>query len=76
MPHEAWQDVAALYIAAYKSGAQAPTVTNEELVYYYRPTPKDAACSDSVPKPNGADFDSDEVFVIALTTSPGNVVIT
>ena len=27
MPHDAWRDVAAPYIAAYKAGAAAPTVT-------------------------------------------------
>lgn len=93
MPHDAWRDVAAVYIAAYKAGASAPTVTvrsklshshthglnslfqTEELVYYYRPNPKDAACSDSVAQPTGYDYDGDSIFVIAMTTSAATVVI-
>lgn len=76
MTHDAWRDVAAPYIKAYKAGASSPTVETEELVYYYRPSPKDAACSDSVAQPTGYDFDDDLVFVTALTTSPATVVIT
>ncbi|KZP22436.1 glycoside hydrolase family 71 protein [Athelia psychrophila] len=75
MPHDAWRDVAAVYIAAYKAGASAPTVKTEELVYYYRPNPKDATCSDSVAQPTGYDYDGDSIFVIAMTTSAGTVVI-
>ncbi|EIW78759.1 glycoside hydrolase family 71 protein [Coniophora puteana RWD-64-598 SS2] len=74
MTHDAWRDVAAPYIKAYKAGASSPTT--EELVYYYRPSPKDAACSDSVAQPTGYEFDDDLVFVTALTTSPATVVIT
>ncbi|EIW78824.1 glycoside hydrolase family 71 protein [Coniophora puteana RWD-64-598 SS2] len=76
MPHDAWRDVAAPYIKAFKAGAQSPTVDTEELVFYYRPSPKDAPCSDSVPQPTGYDDDDDSVFVIAMTTSDGTVVIT
>ncbi|KAF7972830.1 hypothetical protein HWV62_16928 [Athelia sp. TMB] len=76
MPHDAWRDVAAPYIAAYKAGAAAPTVTTEELVYYYRPTPKGATCTDAVPQPTGYEDDDDLVFVIAMTTSDATVEIT
>jgi len=76
MPHDAWRDIAAVYIAAFKSGSGSPVINNEELVYYYRPSPKNAVCSDSVPKPTGSDFDTDQVFVIAMLKSPGTVVIT
>jgi len=76
MAHDAWRDVAAAYISAFKSGSSTPNVQTEELVYYYRPNPKDAACSDPVPKPTGSDFDQDSVFVIAMVQQDATVVIT
>ncbi|KAJ6458972.1 glycoside hydrolase family 71 protein [Mycena sanguinolenta] len=77
MPHDAWRDVAQVYISAFKSGASTPSVTTDELVYYYRPTPKDATCSDTVaPQPTGYEYDDDSVFVIAMLQSPGTVTIT
>ncbi|KAJ7898691.1 glycoside hydrolase family 71 protein [Mycena olivaceomarginata] len=77
MPHDAWRDVSQVYIAAFKSGASAPTVTTDELVYYYRPTPKNAACSDTVAsQPTGFQDDDDSVFVIAMLKSAGTVTIT
>jgi hypothetical protein len=49
----------------------------DELVYYYRPTPKGATCSDTVAgQPTGFDFDADSVFVIAMLKSAGTVTIT
>lgn len=47
----------------------------EELVYYYRPSPKDTSCSDAVGPPTGYEYDDDSVFVIAMTTSPATVII-
>lgn len=75
MTHDAWRDVAKPYIAAFKAGASTPTVTTEELVYYYRPSPKDASCSDSVAQPTGYEYDDDYVFVIAMTSSAATVQI-
>ncbi|KAJ7866176.1 glycoside hydrolase family 71 protein [Mycena leptocephala] len=75
MPHDAWRDVAQVYISAFKAGASTPTT--DELVYYYRPTPKGATCSDTVAgQPTGFDFDADSVFVIAMLKSAGTVTIT
>ncbi|KAJ7726597.1 glycoside hydrolase family 71 protein [Mycena olivaceomarginata] len=77
MPHDAWRDVAQVYISAFKSGASTPTVTTDELVYYYRPNPKGTTCSDTVaPQPTGYQYDDDFVFVIALLKSAGTVTIT
>jgi glucan endo-1,3-alpha-glucosidase len=73
--HDAWRDVAIPYIKAFKSGASSPVVTEDELVYYYRPNPKDADCSDAVAKPTGYQYDDDLVFVTAMLKSPGTVVI-
>ncbi|KAH8914174.1 carbohydrate-binding module family 20 protein, partial [Atractiella rhizophila] len=76
MPHDGWQDVAKPYITAFKNGASAPTVSTEEIVYYYRTSPKSAACNDAVGRPTGADFDADEVFATVLVTATSNIVIT
>jgi glucan endo-1,3-alpha-glucosidase len=48
----------------------------DELIYYYRPNPKNAVCSDPVGKPDGFQFDDDLVFVTAMLTSPGTISIT
>ncbi|KAJ6515281.1 glycoside hydrolase family 71 protein [Mycena sanguinolenta] len=75
MPHDAWRDVAQAYIAAFKAGASA--ATTDELVYYYRPTPKNAPCTDTVAsQPTGFQFANDDVFVIAMLASAGTVTIT
>ncbi|KAF8175416.1 glycosyl hydrolase family 71-domain-containing protein [Mycena galopus ATCC 62051] len=75
MTHDAWRDIAEVYISAFKSGVSAPTT--DELVYYYRPTPKDAPCTDTVAsQPTGFDYDADSIFVIAMLKSAGNVTIT
>ncbi|KAH7093900.1 glycosyl hydrolase family 71-domain-containing protein, partial [Auriculariales sp. MPI-PUGE-AT-0066] len=76
MPHDALRDVTAEYIKAFKAGEKKATASVDELVYYYRPNPKGASCTDPVAKPNGADFVADAVFVIAMATAPGKVVIT
>ena len=43
---------------------------------YYRPTPKNAQCNDIMDRPTGWNFVEDSVFVIAMLTQPGKVVIT
>lgn len=77
MPHGGWLEMAKPFIAAYKTGATAPTVTEEKLVYWYRPTPKDITCSgDNLGKPSGWELMTDEVFVVALLKTAGTVVAT
>ncbi|KAK6967116.1 glycoside hydrolase family 71 protein [Favolaschia claudopus] len=77
MPHDAWRDVAQAYISAFKAGASAPTIVTDELVYYYRPNPKGATCSDTVDgQPTGFQYADDLVFVIAMLKSAGTVTIT
>ncbi|KAJ7364641.1 glycoside hydrolase family 71 protein [Mycena albidolilacea] len=62
MPHDAWRDVAQVYISAFKAGAS--TSTTDKLVYYYCLTPKRVACSDNIaPQSNGFQDDADSVFV-------------
>jgi hypothetical protein len=77
MPHDGWLEMAKPYIAAYKSGATSPSITEDKLVYWYRPTPKSITCAgDNLGKPDGWDLMTDEVFVVALLKSPGTVTAT
>lgn len=65
------------YIAAYKTGADAPSVDTDELVYWYRPTPKDVSCSnDTVGLPRGVEMLADLVFVTTLLTDAAELTVT
>ncbi len=64
------------YIAAYKARAKSPTITQDQLVYWYRPTPKNTKCTgDPVPPPDGIQYLSDVVFVTTMLTSPANLIV-
>ncbi|KAJ4289098.1 hypothetical protein N0V90_011440 [Kalmusia sp. IMI 367209] len=71
MPHGGWLEMAEPFIAAYKAGAKEVTVSEEKLVYWYRPSPK-AACGAF----DGIDTLQDAVFVVALLKSAGKVTVT
>jgi len=92
MPHNGWLDMAKPFISAFKAGAASPNayITQDQLIYWYRPTPKalncDATDTTMVPanngsgnyfngRPNGYDTLKDQVFVVSLLTSPGTVVV-
>lgn len=49
MPHDGFRDVARPYIAAYKAGASSPDdfVTEDQIVYWYRPHLSTAECDDT-----------------------------
>lgn len=47
----------------------------QSLVYYYRPNPKDAGCSDPVGKPTGYEYDADSIFVTAIVSNSGTVKV-
>ncbi|OIW29271.1 glycoside hydrolase family 71 protein [Coniochaeta ligniaria NRRL 30616] len=82
MPHNAWLEMAKPFITAYKNGAASPNayVTQDQLIYWYRPTPKSVNCdaTDTTTggRPDGWDQMSDSVFVVALLTSAGTVTVT
>ena len=64
------------YIAAYKAGASIPSVSMDQLVYWYRPTPKGLTCSgDALGPPSGRDMLADEIFVTTLLTSPAQLTV-
>ncbi|KXH27684.1 mutanase [Colletotrichum nymphaeae SA-01] len=76
-PHDAWRTLMRPYIAAYKSGADKPTVVNDELVYWYRPTLKNTVCTnDTLGAPNGIQYLADVVFVATMLTQPATLTVT
>ncbi|EJD48060.1 hypothetical protein AURDEDRAFT_86471 [Auricularia subglabra TFB-10046 SS5] len=76
-PHDGWARIMKPYIAAYKAGADRPTVEQDELVYWYRPTPKDVQCSnDTLPAPQGIEYLQDLVFVTTVLTGPATLTVT
>ncbi|KAF3158433.1 hypothetical protein TWF106_002602 [Orbilia oligospora] len=76
MPHDGWRIITKAYIEAYKAGLSAPSVSEDSLVYWYRPHPKAATCtSDTLGRPNGADMLYDNVYVTTLLTAPATLVV-
>ncbi|KAM0154948.1 hypothetical protein ACHAPG_006173 [Botrytis cinerea] len=76
-PHDGWRVISKPYIAAYKAGASTPTVTEDQLVYWYRPTPKGITCTnDTLGPPNGREMLADDIFVTTLLTKPATLVVT
>lgn len=76
--HTAMMDLMGPYITAYKAGKEEVEVEEEMLVYWYRPSFKDASCdsTDTVgTKPQGWELPADSIFVAALTTGPGSVTV-
>lgn len=79
------------FISAYKAGKSSPDdyITDEKIVYWYRPTPKDLNCSatdttmEGNPNnasgnffrgpPNGWQTMEDAVFVVSLLKSPATL---
>lgn len=75
-PHDAWRTLWKPYIAAYKSGASAPVVESEQLIYWYRPHPKDTACTnDGLGPPRGRELVADVVFVSTMLTEPAELTV-
>ncbi|KAI0518276.1 glycoside hydrolase family 71 protein [Xylaria bambusicola] len=76
-PHDGFRTLWAPYIAAYKSGADKPIVESDQLVYWYRTTPKDIVCtSDTLGPPNGIQYLADVVFVATMLTEPAELTMT
>ncbi|GIJ99164.1 hypothetical protein Aspvir_001290 [Aspergillus viridinutans] len=94
MPHNGWLEMSKPFIAAYKAGEKSVNnyITEDKLIYWYRPTPKDINCDSTDTtmqgnpnnssgnffrgRPNGYETMSDEVFVVSLLTSPATVQVT
>jgi len=66
------------FIAAYKAGKTTPTITTDQLIYWYRPTPKGVNCDstdNAGSKPAGADLVKDNIYVVSLLTAAGRVTV-
>jgi glucan endo-1,3-alpha-glucosidase len=64
------------YISAYKAGQTTPNVEEEQLIYWFRPHPKDATCtSDGLGAPRGKEFLADSVFVTTMLTEPAELTV-
>lgn len=94
MPHNGWLEMSKPFIAAYKAGEKSANnyITEDKLIYWYRPTPKDINCDSTDTtmqgnpnnssgnffrgRPNGYESMTDEVFVVSLLKSPATVQVT
>ncbi|CAI7647402.1 unnamed protein product [Penicillium pancosmium] len=91
-PHDGWLDISKPYIAAFKDGAKsaAKYITSDELVYWYRPAPRDVNCDATdtcmVPanngsgnyfmgRPDGWQSMQDAIFIVSLLQSPATVQV-
>lgn len=91
-PHDSWLDMSKPFITAFKNGASAPDeyITSDELIYWYRPTPRDENCDATdtcmVPanngsgnyflgRPNGWQTMRDSIFVVSLLQSPALIQV-
>ncbi|KAI2726397.1 CAZyme family GH71 [Penicillium roqueforti] len=76
MPHDGWRNLFKPYIAAYKSGAKAPIVEEDGVVYWYRPTPKGVVCTgDTLSAPLGVGMLSDSIFIATMLTNPATLTV-
>ncbi|GAW26498.1 putative glycoside hydrolase family 71 protein [Rosellinia necatrix] len=76
-PHDGFRTLWAPYIAAYKAGAAAPSVSADQVVYWYRTTPKATVCAgDPLGPPNGIQYLADVVFVATMLTEPAELTVT
>lgn len=78
MPHEAWLDVAKVFIAWAKAGYDdvSSHVDTEEIVYWYRPFSKTLTCSDALGPPTGSDYPQDAVFAATVLKTEATLTIT
>ncbi|KAI9728279.1 MAG: hypothetical protein M1834_007772 [Cirrosporium novae-zelandiae] len=84
MSHDAWREALPYYIAAYKSGnSTVPNVTEEKIVYWYRPNPASSGSTDGTvgnnpdyqPTLPPAELSLDKIFVNAIVSSPASVSV-
>eukprot|EP00026_Physarum_polycephalum_P009348 Phypoly_transcript_09469.p1 GENE.Phypoly_transcript_09469~~Phypoly_transcript_09469.p1 ORF type:complete len:450 (+),score=74.78 Phypoly_transcript_09469:164-1351(+) len=85
-PHTAWLDTLPYFIQSYKNG-YAPPVTQDIVVFWYRPFLKNAVASDPFGQPTVFNHDnspsgyspqqilSDSVFVLTILQSAGTIQV-
>jgi hypothetical protein len=89
-PHDGFLDMAKPFITAWKAGLSVPTITSDQIFYWYRVAPSSLDCDATditmqpannasgnyfMGRPNGWQSMQDAVFVVALLTSSGTVVV-
>ena len=91
-PHDGWLDISKPFIAAFKDGAKTVEqyITSDELVYWYRPAPRDVNCDATdtcmiaanngsgnyfIGRPNGWESMHDSIFVVSLLQTPASVQV-
>lgn len=91
-PHNGWLDMSKPFIAAFKDGACSPNeyITSDELIYWYRPAPRDVNCDSTdtcmvpanngsgnyfIGRPNGWQIMRDSIFVVSLLQNPALIRI-
>ncbi|KAK0467234.1 glycoside hydrolase family 71 protein [Desarmillaria tabescens] len=71
--HAAWRIVAQYYISYFKSGS-APTITEDQVVFWYRVHPREATCSGGT-QPRMYNFPADAVFALAMLAEDETVAV-
>ncbi|KAG2040412.1 glycoside hydrolase family 71 protein [Suillus americanus] len=71
--HAAWRDVAQYYISWFKTGS-APTITKDEVVFWYRAWPKAVNCSTGS-LPRNAAYPEDAVFALAMLKDTATITL-
>lgn len=90
MPHDHWRDLLPYYIAMYKNGGTAPSVSTDKLSFWYRLTPAAAGSANGVAGNNcktsinvngyqscysPTDIVEDKIFFTALVKEPSTVTL-
>ena len=74
--HEKINVLTKYYATAFKTGTY-PTITDDTLILWSRPHPRDAtATADSVGKPTGFDWTDDNLYAVVLAKSDATVTLT
>ncbi len=74
-PHTGWLDLNTYYATAFKTGAY-PAITQDKVIMWSRPHPKDATASaDSMSRPDRWQYTDDELYAIVFATAPGTVTL-
>ncbi|KAG1805459.1 glycoside hydrolase family 71 protein [Suillus subaureus] len=71
--HAAWRDVAQYYILWFKTGF-APTITKDEVVFWYRAWPKAVNCSTGS-LPRNAAYPEDAVFALVMLKDTATITL-
>ena len=75
-PHDALMDVTKYYATAFKTGAY-PAITEDKVIWWARPHPKDArATSDYMSRPDRWNDTDDFVYALVFATADGVATLT